>query len=193
MEKYLFRDIVIGNEGLLKGPFGSDLKKSLYVNKNKNTYKVYIQENILKQNNDVGTYYIPEDYYNKKMSRYAVKENDFIVTCDGTLGEIYQLKNIHEKGIISSSLLRITINPKIADYDYFYYLFQAQIKNALIMQGNNSVLKHLPGIEVIKNYKIYLPKLDIQKKVSNILKTIDIKIQKNNQINNNLDYEEKVA
>ena len=187
MEKYLFRDIVIGNEGLLKGPFGSDLKKSLYVNKNKNTYKVYIQENILKQNNDVGTYYITEDYYNKKMSRYAVKENDFIVTCDGTLGEIYQLKNIHEKGIISSSLLRITLNPKIADYDYFYYLFQAQIKNALIMQGNNSVLKHLPGIEVIKNYKIYLPKLDIQKKVSNILKTIDIKIQKNNQINNNLE------
>ena len=47
MTKYLFKDIVLGEEGLLKGPFGSDLKKSLYVPKGKNTYKVYLQENIL--------------------------------------------------------------------------------------------------------------------------------------------------
>ena len=30
-KRVLFKDIVVGDEGLLKGPFGSDLKKSLYV------------------------------------------------------------------------------------------------------------------------------------------------------------------
>ena len=100
--KYKFNELVIGNEGLLKGPFGSDLKRSLYVPKSKDTYKVYLQENILKQDNSVGTHYISKEYYNKAMYRYAVKENDFVVTCDGTLGEIFQLKNLTEKGIISS-------------------------------------------------------------------------------------------
>ena len=87
MNSYLFKDIVVGKEGLLKGPFGSDLKKDLYIQKSTKAYKVYLQENILKENNFVGEYYISEEYYNKKMSRYAVKEGDFIVTCDRTVGD----------------------------------------------------------------------------------------------------------
>ena len=180
---YLFKDIVIGEEGLLKGPFGSDLKKELYVPKGENTYKVYLQENILKERNDVGPHYISKKYYDEKMSRYAVKENDFIVTCDGTLGEIYQLKNLTEQGIISSSLLRITLNNNIVDENYFYYLFKSQIKNRLIRQGNNSVLKHLPGLGVIRQQKIELPDLKIQRKIGETLKSLDDKIKNNNKIN----------
>ena len=187
MNSYLFKDIVVGKEGLLKGPFGSDLKKDLYIQKSTKAYKVYLQENILKENNFVGEYYISEEYYNKKMSRYAVKEGDFIVTCDGTLGEIFQLKNISEKGIISSSLLRITLNNEIVDNDYFYYLFKAIIKRQLITQGNNSVLKHLPGLEVIRNHSIKLHNLTEQKKIGNILKKIDDKIKNNNKINSELE------
>ena len=187
MNSYLFKDIVVGKEGLLKGPFGSDLKKELYIQKSSKAYKVYLQENILKENNFVGEYYISEEYYNKKMSRYAVKEGDFIVTCDGTLGEIFQLKNISEKGIISSSLLRITLNNEIVDNDYFYYLFKAIIKRQLITQGNNSVLKHLPGLEVIRNHSIKLHNLTEQKKIGNILKKIDDKIKNNNKINSELE------
>lgn len=187
MTKYTFDDITVGKEGLLKGPFGSDLKRSLYVPKSKDTYKVYVQENILRENNDAGTHYISKEYYEKKMSRYAVKEGDFIVTCDGTLGEIFQLKNIKEKGIISSSLLRITLNNNIVDDNYFYYLWKAIIRKQLITQGNNSVLKHLPGIEVIRKHEIELPDLKTQQKVGQILKLIDTKISNNNAISSQLE------
>jgi type I restriction enzyme S subunit len=71
--KFLFGEIVEGEEGLLKGPFGSDLKKSLYVPKGPDTYKVYLQENILKKNNSAGDHYISKKYFDEKMSRYAVK------------------------------------------------------------------------------------------------------------------------
>lgn len=179
MRNYLFKDIVLGEEGLLKGPFGSDLKRSLYVSKGSGTYKVYLQENILKERNDVGDHYISKKYYEEKMSRYAVKENDFIVTCDGTLGEIYQLKDLTEEGIISSSLLRITLNPDIVDYDYFYYLFKVLIKKQLITQGNNSVLKHLPGLGVIRKHIISLPDIEDQKKIGTALRYIDNKIKNN--------------
>ena len=182
MTKYLFKDIVIGKDGLLKGPFGSDLKKELYVPKSDNTYKVYVQENILKENNEAGTHYISDEYYKTKMYKYAVKENDFIVTCDGTLGEIFQLKNIKEKGLISSSLLRITLNNEIVDDNYFYYYFKTYIKKGLITKGNNSVLKHLPGIEVIKNFELELPDLETQRKIGSYLKSIDQKIHNNKKI-----------
>ncbi len=182
MNSYAFKDIVIGEEGLLKGPFGSDLKKELYVPKGNHTYKVYLQENILKETNDVGNHYISEEYYKEKMSRYAVKEGDFIVTCDGTLGEIFQLKNLSEEGIISSSLLRITLNNDIVDDNYFYYLFKAIIKRQLITQGNNSVLKHLPGLNAIREHVIELPELDVQKKVGQVLRVLDDKIKNNTAI-----------
>lgn len=183
MNNYLFEDIVMGKEGLLKGPFGSDLKKELYVPKGVNTYKVYLQENILKKDNNVGKHYISKEYFDQKMFRYKVKENDFIVTCDGTLGEIFQLKNIVERGIISSSLLRITLNNEIVDDNYFYYLFKVLIKKELITQGNNSVLKHLPGVNLIRKHPIKLPNLNKQKYIGSILKIIDEKIFNNNKIN----------
>ena len=182
MNNYVFQDIVCGKEGLLKGPFGSDLKRSLYVEKTNSAYKVYLQENILNETLDAGDHYISKEYYESKMSRYAVKENDFIVTCDGTLGEIYQLKGIKEKGIISSSLLRITLNPQIVDYDYFYYLFKFLIKKELIIQANNSVLKHLPGIEIIRKHPISLPDMNVQKKIGAILASIDAQIKRNNEM-----------
>lgn len=182
MNKYLFEDIVVGEEGLLKGPFGSDLKKELYVPKENDTYKVYLQENIFKEDNTIGEYYISQKYFVDKMSRYEVTDNDFIVTCDGTLGEIFQLKNIKEKGIISSSLLRIRLNNNLVDYDYFYYLFKSLIKTELITQGNNSVLKHLPGLNVIRKHTIKLPSIEEQKSISSILRLLDDKIKNNNKI-----------
>ena len=43
MFKGKFIDIVIEKDGFLRGPFGSALKKSLFVPKTSDTYKVYEQ------------------------------------------------------------------------------------------------------------------------------------------------------
>jgi type I restriction enzyme S subunit len=185
--KVKFSDVVVGEEGLLKGPFGSDLKKSLYVPKGLNTYKVYLQENILKQNISKGGHYITKDYFENNMSRYEVKEGDFIVTCDGTLGEIFQLKGLTEKGIISSSLLRITLNTKVIDQIYFPYLWRHRIKHPLIRSHENSVLKHLPGLNAIRNFEFEIPEITVQKRISDALSALDSKIELNNRINTELE------
>lgn len=185
--KYKLQDIVIGKEGLLKGPFGSDLKKSLYVEKSSNTYKVYLQENILKQDISKGKHHITEEYFHKKMTRYLVSEGDFIVTCDGTLGKIFQLTNIKERGIISSSLLRITLNKKLVNEKFFPYFWESRIKYPLIRSHDNSVLKHLPGVNAIREFEIDLPEIDTQTKIANILCSIDSKIELNNKINKELE------
>ena len=185
--KVRFSDVVVGDEGLLKGPFGSDLKKSLYVPKGPSTYKVYLQENILKQNLSKGGHYITKDYFENSMSRYEVKEGDFIVTCDGTLGEIFQLKGLTESGIISSSLLRITLNTNVIDQIYFPYLWRCRIKYPLIRSHENSVLKHLPGLNAIRNFEFEIPELLVQESISNVLSALDSKISLNNRINAELE------
>jgi type I restriction enzyme, S subunit len=184
---FRLEEIVLGKEGLLKGPFGSDLKRSLYVPKDSSTYKVYLQENILKSDLTKGTHHISNDYFVSKMSRYAVKEGDFIVTCDGTLGEIFRLNGLKEKGIISSSLLRITLNESKVDPIFFPYFWSTRIKKPLIRSHNNSVLKHLPGLKAIRAFTIELPSLAAQKSIAKVLSDIDAKIVLNNKINAELE------
>ena len=182
-----FSDIVVGEEGLLKGPFGSDLKKSLYVPKSDSTYKVYLQANILQRDKSRGEHHISKEYYESKMTRYTVKNGDFIVTCDGTLGEIFQLNDIIEKGIISSSLLRITLDKDQIDETFFPYFWQQRIKVPLIRSHDNSVLKHLPGVKAIREFEMDLPDLLVQKKIAKVLSDLDAKIELNNKINAELE------
>jgi len=51
MSKMLFADLLVVKDGLIKGPFGGDIKKSLFVPKGKDTLKVYEQGVVLK--NDI--------------------------------------------------------------------------------------------------------------------------------------------
>ena len=56
---------------MTKGPFGSDVKKSLYVEKSNDTYKVYIQANAIEKDLSIGTYYITKEYFENKV--YAMQ------------------------------------------------------------------------------------------------------------------------
>lgn len=187
IKKYKFKDIVIWKEWLLKWPFWSDLKKELYVPKSDDTYKVYLQENILQNDITKWKHYISWEYYENKMKRYKVNDWDFIVTCDWTLWEIFQLNNIKEPWIISSSLLRITLDKKIINDKFFPYFFKSRIKYPLIRQHDNSVLKHLPWVNVIREFEMELPDILLQQKISSILSNLDSKIELNNKINSELE------
>ena len=62
-----FLDLLVKKDGLIKGPFGGDIKKSLFVEKGKDTYKVYEQGVILNNNFNYGNYYISGEYFKKKL------------------------------------------------------------------------------------------------------------------------------
>lgn len=53
--RYKFKDICI-EKGFIRGPFGSALKKSLFVEKGDDTYKVYEQCVPLEQDKNSGLY-----------------------------------------------------------------------------------------------------------------------------------------
>lgn len=188
MFKGKFEDIVLPHEGFLRGPFGSALKKSLFVPKAEDTYKVYEQSVVLQEDKTLGEYYISKKYFEENLSRFEVKSGDFLVSCSGVnYGAIYQLKGEIDKGVINQALLRIRINPQIVDENYFLYYFKAYIVKKITGGTGDSTIPNFPPMSVVKEIDIQLPDIDIQRKIGKILAEIDNKINNNNAINAELE------
>ncbi|MDR3476616.1 MAG: restriction endonuclease subunit S [Gammaproteobacteria bacterium] len=186
--KYLFKQIVQQKGGFLRGPFGGDLKKEIFVEKGLDTYKVYEQGVVLNSDKSIGRYYISEKDYLAKLHKFSVRDKDFLVSCSGVnMGAIYQLKEPFERGIINQALLRIRLNAELIDDNYFYYLFKKLISKKIISGSGDSTIPNFPGLNVIKNIEFELPIKSIQEKIGKILFNIDSKIEFNNRINAELE------
>ena len=161
------------SNNLTKGPFGSDMKKSLYVQKSATTYKVYLQINAIQKDITLGDYYISEEYFQQKMFKYEVKPGDFIITCDGTLGELIQVNEPMEKGVISSSLMRVTLDESKLEVKYFEFLWKHYMLPIMERQTRNSCLLHLPSAKVLGEIEIPLPPMPIQKTFTDFVRQTD--------------------
>src|SRR5699024_9272565 len=96
-----------------KGPFGSALKKSLFVPKGKNTIKVYEQKNAINKDVNIGDYYITQEYFEEKMKNFELSTGDIIVSCAGTIGETYVMPEQFERGIINQALMQMKLMPSL--------------------------------------------------------------------------------
>lgn len=185
---YKLKDIVQKTDGLLRGPFGSALKKSIFVPKGINTYKVYEQSVPLQQDENLGNYYISEEYFISNMKRFNVRARDFLVSCSGiNYGAIIQLSSNAEQGVINQALLRIRLNNEIVDDAYFLYLFRGLIFRKIISGTGDSTIPNFPPMEVVKNIEFDLPNIEIQRKIGSVLKDIDAKIFNNKAICSDLE------
>lgn len=153
-------------EYMIKGPFGSDMKKSLYVPKGDNTYKVYIQGNAIQQDEALGDYYVSEEYFHDKLERFEVHPGDYIITCDGTLGKFIKLSDSIERGVISSSLLLLKLNEEIINDKYFELLWEHTMLATLASQARNACLVHLPSAKAIGDLEVELPEMGEQLEIA---------------------------
>jgi len=187
MSKMLFEDLLYKKDGLIKGPFGGDIKKSLFVPKSETTYKVYEQGLVLNHNIEYGKYYITREYFERKLKRFEVKENDILLTGAGTLGELFIVPSNAPKGIINQALLRVRLNENAVNRNFFCYYFKYYIKSIISNINGDSVIPNLPPLPIIKSTIIDIPDITYQKKIADVLSSIDSKIELNNRINAELE------
>ncbi len=76
-------------------------------------------------------------------------------------------------------------NYKGINRDFLYYKFK-DIQRFLINQANGSVFQNLKT-DIVRDFSINLPPLDVQKKIAGVLGALDDKIELNNKINQNLE------
>ncbi len=153
-----------------KGPFGSSLTKSMFVDeKTPNRVKVYEQKNAIQHNYQLGNYYISKNKYNE-MRGFSVFPGDIIVSCAGTIGEIYQLPIEAPIGIINQALMKITLfYNHIAPY---YTILLKDKLYELSKSAKGTAIKNIPSFDKLKPAKVLLPPENEQIRILNQLKKI---------------------
>ena len=154
-----------------KGPFGSSLTKSMFVKKETpNCVKVYEQKNAIQHDSLIGDYFITDKKY-QDMKSFDVGPNDIIVSCAGTIGEIYKLPVIAPRGIINQALMKISLyNETISDY-FEIILYDALHK--LSEKSKGTAIKNIAPFEILKPAKVQIPPLNEQKRILNKLAMIN--------------------
>lgn len=155
---------------LLRGPFGSSIKKSVCV---KSGYKLYEQSNVINNDFNTGRYYLDEKKFNE-LKKFEIHENDILITCAGTLGKIVIVPKKFEKGIINSVLMRLRIIKDLIPEYLKIVLESDAMQSEIIKQSIGAAIKNMrPGKE-LKNILMPVPPLEIQKKILLDVKSLEM-------------------
>ncbi len=155
-----------------KGPFGSALKKDIFVPRDETTVKVYEQQNAINKDWTLERYFVTEEYA-QKLSGFKVGGGDIIVSCAGTIGETYELPTDAEPGIINQALMKIKVDESIIDKKMFIILFTNMIDDFTRVHSNGSAIKNIPPFSDLKPMEVLVPEIDEQKKISEYFSNLD--------------------
>ena len=166
--------------GLIRGPFGGAIKKSFFVS---NGYKVYEQKNAIYKSIELGDAYINEEK-RAELKRFTVCDGDFIVSCSGTIGRIYQIPQNAPAGIINQALLLIRVNTQIINRDLFCQIFESSsFQEGIIDNSHGGAMPNIVGMGIFKNIKITHPTdLHEQAAIAGALTDTDALIAKLDQL-----------
>ncbi|WP_270987279.1 restriction endonuclease subunit S [Campylobacter upsaliensis] len=153
-----------------KGPFGSAITKDMFISNKNNAVKIYEQKNAIQKSETLGEYYISLEHF-EKLKQFEVFENDIIVSCAGTIGEIFRIPKNAPKGIINQALMKI----KLVNEEwipYFMIFFDFLIKQKSQENSKGSAIKNIPPLDILKNFTIPLPPLCEQEHIVQTLDTL---------------------
>ena len=153
-----------------KGPFGSSLTKSMFVPKSENSIKVYEQKNAIQKNFELGDYFITKEYFLEKMQGFIIKPNDIIISCAGTIGEVYRIPKEAPQGIINQALMRVRLND-LTIFEWFIVAFNFVI-TANSHQAKGTAIKNIPPFSILKSLYIPLPPKNEQEFIVNELERL---------------------
>ncbi len=169
------QDVARKVPGAIKiGPFGSQLKKE---DLSESGYKVYGQENIIAGDFSLGTRRINSSKF------FALKScqlfpGDVVVTMMGTVGRCEIFPADAEVGIMDSHLLRIQVDPDIADAEFVAAMISAkEIVGRQVARFSHGTIMSGLSSAIVRHLLIPLPQPKVQRRIAEILDTVDAAIR----------------
>lgn len=155
-----------------KGPFGSALKKEIFVPKSEHSVKVYEQQNAINKNWKLERYFITKEYANE-LRAFETHSGDIIVSCAGTIGEMYELPDNSEVGVINQALMRVRVNENVTSKKLYQLLFSNMIDDFSKEHSNGSAMKNIPPFADLKAMVTMIPALDEQERIGAYFEHLD--------------------
>jgi len=167
------------------GPFGSRMKSDCYVS---------IGIPVIRGTNiDSGSIFKGNFVYISKekadsLGSCNVFKNDLVFPHRGSIGEVGIVEG-DAKYVISSSLMKLTVDEKKVNPKFLYYFFKSEIGKHELLKNASQV--GTPGIgqplTSLKSIEYRNPPIAIQNKIEEIISSLDSKIQLNRETNQTLE------
>ncbi|WP_413627763.1 restriction endonuclease subunit S [Fructilactobacillus vespulae] len=172
--KCKFEFLLDVNDGIRRGPFGSSLKKDVFVSKS--DYVVYEQRNAIYDNYET-KYNISKEKF-EELKKFEIKPNDFIMSGAGTIGKISKVPFGIKEGVFNQALIRFRINKKFTDSNFFINFIRADFMQKKLTKANpGSAITNLVPMSEVKKWFVNIPEKKEQEKIGLILDIIDKKIK----------------
>ena len=144
------------------------------------------RNNCFKENQSKDNIYYVGDF----KEEFLLEKGDIITPLtEQAIGLLGSTARIPESGkyIQSQDIAKIDCNENLLDKDFAFYLISsACVKQQLSAAAQQTKIRHTSP-DKIKECTVWIPSLDIQKRIGRILTDIDNKIAINRQINDNLE------
>lgn len=162
---------------LVRGPFGGSLKKETFVQEG---FAVYEQQHAIYGDFSTIRYRISSEKFNE-MKRFSLLPGDLIMSCSGTMGKVRIIPKEAEPGIINQALLKIKPKSNLSS-DFLYLCMQSDdFARQIGMNSGGGALQNVSSVKMLKGIKLRVPDLLEQKRIIEIISTIDqvkIKIER---------------
>lgn len=131
-----------------------------------------------------GVHRVSEVIYKQRIERATPLAGDLILAREAPVGNVALIMP-GQKVCLGQRVVLIRPDKEKVDPAYLsYYLLSEEVQHRLKNNANGAVVAHL-NMNEIRNLEIKLPDISVQKRISDILSSIDDKIALNNRINHN--------
>ena len=140
------------------GPFGSALKKEDYVPEG---YKIYGQEQVIRDDLEYGDYFINEEKY-ESLASCSVSEGDVLISLVGSFGKVSVVPKDYHPGIINPRLMKIRFNESCASPWYMKYLLTTKEMTRKIEGMSHGGTMGILNVGKIRDLEVINPPLNLQ-------------------------------
>lgn len=151
------------------GPFGSALKTDCYVPEEDSFAMVYEQKHAIKKTLKQENNFINEDKF-FALKRFEVLPFDFIMSCRGTIGQLYQVPENAPRGIIHPSVMKIRLNSSTYGSVFFKFLLPIIIKE---QQTKGNCVQMAITAKELGAKKLPVPPLSLQEQFAARIEQIE--------------------
>ena len=143
------------------------------------------RNNCFKENTSKDNLY----YVGEFKPEFLLEEGDIITPLtEQAIGLLGSTALIPESGkyIQSQDVAKVTCNEELLDKKYAFYLLSSDIVKQQLSAGAQQTKIRHTSPDKIKDCTVWIPNLDVQKRVGQLLSDIDAKIALNRAVNHNL-------